>query len=80
MALAADRRRLNNLLSKIKTKNLQEWLSEASKIPELASALEGIYCGREGKINEELSCGKLYISMEWYCIDGPARVEYAYVS
>ena len=80
MTLAQERKRLNNLLNKIEAKDLQTWLKEAQEIPELIQALEGIYCGREGRIHEQLSCGRLYITMGWYRIEGPARVEYAYIS
>jgi hypothetical protein len=70
----------NKALSKIEDKRLQPWLAEASKIsPEFSTALEGIYCGREGKIKEEL-CDGIYIVMGWYTISDNPKVEYAYVS
>lgn len=70
----------NSALSKIEDKRLQPWLDEASKIsPEFSTALEGIYCGREGTIKEEL-CDGIYIIMGWYTVSDKPKVEYAYVS
>lgn len=57
-------------------------LEEASDIcPELSQALEGIYCGREGRIHEELGgfYKGLYITMGWFTIN-QTKVEFAYVS
>jgi hypothetical protein len=82
MKLAQKRKQANQLLSTIKVKNLQDWLDEAARLPGLEDALEGIFCGREGKIHEPLT-GEyegLYISMGWYTVSSNPKVEYAYVS
>ena len=82
MTLQQKRNNLNKALSKINNTILNDWLKEASDIcPEISEALEGIYCGREGKIHEELG-GQfkgIYLTMGWYTIHHP-RVEYAYIS
>ena len=62
--------------------SLQEWLDKTSKIaPDLATALEGIYCGHEGRIHQEIG-GEykgIYIVMGWHTVAETPRVEYAYV-
>lgn len=83
MTLAKKRRILNNALAKIKNTTLSDWLKEASSISnEISNALEGIYCGREGRIHVQLpgEFNKLYITMGWYSISNHPKVEYAYVS
>lgn len=84
MTKAQKRRMYNKLLSRIVHKNrnltLQEWLDEASKINiEVSAALEGIYCGLEGRVHEEIEDG-LFLTMGWYSVVDVSRVEYAYVS
>ena len=74
---------LNAKLLKLKNMELQNWLKEASDIcPELATALEGIYCGRDGEIHEQLSgdYNKLWLAMGWYTVSTTPKVEYAYIS
>lgn len=70
------RNQLNRQLAQIKDMSLQGWLDEASKI--FGDAVEGIYCGREGRIHVEVGSG-LYLTMGWYTVNTP-KVEYAYVS
>lgn len=74
---------LNRELQKINSKVLNDWLKEASDIcPELESALEGIYCGEEGRIRESLG-GQyegLWITMGWYTVYKDPKVEYAYIN
>lgn len=77
--LSQIRKNLNNQLNKIEVKNLNDWLKEASKIPELTTALEGIYCGKEGRIHSKLEDYNIYITMGWYTVD-QTIVEYCYVS
>jgi hypothetical protein len=82
MTLKQKRNHLNNALSKISSSILDDWIREASKIcPELSEALEGIYCGHEGRIHEELGgfYKGLFITMGWYKIN-TAKVEFSYVS
>lgn len=75
---------LNSKLSKIPSRTvLQDWLNQASGIcPELATALEGIYCGREGRVHQKLTGGfeSIYLTMGWYTVTDTPRVEFAYVS
>lgn len=75
--------KLNKALSKIELKGLQNWLNYASEIhPSMKTALEGIYCGREGRIHVPLDdfYTGCYLTMGWYCVSSDPRVEYAYVS
>lgn len=61
---------------------LQTWLDEAAKISTYVSAaIEGMYCGHEGKIHEEVIGynHSIYIIMGWHTVT-TARVEYAYFS
>ena len=75
---------LSKLLCKIPSNTpLQEWLDKASELhPSLQKALEGIYCGREGKIHEQLpDFGyDVWITMGWNTVSTTPRVEYAYLS
>lgn len=78
---------LNSLNSEISNLGsnlpLQEWLDKASKInPSVANALEGIYCGREGRIHEEVVGldRPIWLTMGWYTVDSTPKVEYAYFS
>jgi hypothetical protein len=82
MTLQQKRNNLNKALNKISSQILDLWLKEASDIcPELSEALEGIYCGHEGRIHEELGgfYKGLYITMGW-CKINHTKVEFAYVS
>ena len=73
------RKAFQKALNGVKSITLSEWLKEASGIsPEFSTALEGIYCGNEGRIHEEL-CDGIFITMGWNTITTP-KVEYAYVS
>jgi hypothetical protein len=73
---------LNKKLNTIQEKNLSTWLNRASSIcPELSEALDGIYCGEQGRIHQELGVfySGLYITMGWYKITS-TKVEYAYIN
>jgi hypothetical protein len=75
--------RINKVLSKISKGNtsLSDWLDIASKEhPLLAKALEGIYCGQDGSIHEQLGNTKYWIMMGWHTVSTAPRVEYAYIS
>jgi len=83
MSRTQKKNQLNAKLLKVNAKQLQEWINETSQIkPELNLALEGIYCGKEGKIHEPLTgeCEGLYITMGWYTVTDTPKVEYAYIS
>lgn len=74
---------LNRDLSKLGTLPLQEWLDSASKLrPEIAEALDGIYCGHEGSIKEavKIDAHTVYLVMGWYTVTNNPKVEYAYFS
>lgn len=83
MTRQQKRNNLNKALSKVKGIVLQDWLDEAGNIcTELKEALSGIYCGRDGKIHEELT-GEftgLFITMGWHTVSDYPKVEFAYVS
>jgi hypothetical protein len=74
---------LNKQLNAIGTNvPLQQWLDEAAKISKyVATALDGMYCGHDGKINEEVIGYDypIFITMGWHTVT-TARVEYAYFS
>ena len=73
---------LNKALAALTGLPLQQWLNKASIIcPELQQALEGMYCGKEGKIHEELQGDYkgIFVTMGWYTVVQP-KVEYAYCS
>jgi hypothetical protein len=76
--------RINRHLANLSkgTVSLQTFLDEASKLDkQLALALEGIYCGEEGRIHEAVPGTKWWIAMGWYSrIAGKPIVEYAYLS
>lgn len=76
------RKKANNLLAKVPMGPLQEWINAAANIEGFESALEGIYCGRDGSINVKLShpFEGLYLTMGWHTVSTTPRVEYAYVS
>jgi hypothetical protein len=83
MTPSQQRKKLNNALAKIKSKVLQDWIDEASDIcPELEIALQGIYCGREGRIHEQLPSpySSCYITMGWHTVANDPKVEFAYIS
>jgi len=61
---------------------LQEWLDKAAKInPNVSKALDGMYCGHEGRIHEQVEGFdyEIYLTMGWHTVT-TARVEYAYFS
>jgi hypothetical protein len=62
---------------------LQTWLEAASAInPSVSEALDGIYCGSDGRIHVEVSnMGHfIWLTMGWHTVLNTPRVEYAYVS
>jgi hypothetical protein len=78
--------RINLRLNQIGVIQLPEWLKAVSNLhDDLSTALEGIYCGTEGKVHEPLA-GEfegLYLDFGWYKdpnAEGSPKVEYAYVS
>jgi len=83
MTLSQKRKYLNKVLPNTGT-TLQQWLDNANarEIPGLSTAIEGIFCGREGSIKEELSgdYAGLYLTMGWYTVYEDPKVEYAYIS
>lgn len=74
---------LNTELNKIPLlSSLQDWLDAASKInPAIAKALDGMYCGTEGRIHEQIEGlpHEIWLTMGWYKVT-TVRVEYAYFS
>lgn len=74
---------LNNKLAEIGTNvQLQEWLDKAAQIdPGVAKALEGMYCGHDGRIHEPVEGlgHDIYLTMGWHRV-ATVRVEYAYFS
>jgi hypothetical protein len=80
MSRSQTRKHFQKQLHGVKSTELQEWLEKVSNIsPEFSAAVEGIYCGREGRIHEEL-CDGVYITMGWHTDSTNPKVEYAYVS
>lgn len=75
---------LNRDLSKLGTNlQLQEWIDRASEVrPEISEALDGIYCGHEGNLKEEIKIDAhtVYLVMGWYTVANNPKVEYAYFS
>jgi len=62
---------------------LQTWLDKASQINQpVAKALDGIYCGREGRIHVEVEGLErpVWLTMGWHTVSTTPRVEYAYFS
>jgi hypothetical protein len=62
---------------------LSDWLDAAASISkEMVEAVEGIYCGREGRIHVQLTgdYNKCWITMGWHTVANTPKVEYAYVS
>lgn len=70
---------LNNRLSKLNGLSLSDWL-EKSK--EIITIEDGIYCGREGRVNEKIQGVEhdIWLTMGWYTVDTIPKVEYAYLS
>ena len=62
---------------------IDEFAHKASVIhPEIASALDGFYCGRSGEIREPVFGDRL-LCMQWHTNSDSAlnaRVEWAYIS
>jgi hypothetical protein len=84
MTRTQQKAKLNKVLSDIPSSApLQEWIDAVSKLHEdFSKALEGIYCGREGKIHEELhgDFERFWLDMGWYTVADTPRVEFAYIS
>lgn len=74
---------LNNQLNAIGTNRpLQEWLDQASAInSSIAKALNGMYCGHDGRIHEQVEGlgHEIWLTMGWHTVS-TVRVEYAYFS
>lgn len=70
---------LNKELVKLDGKPLQEWLKAAA---EIIQTEDGIYCGREGSIKEQILGvpHEIWLTMGWYTVDKIPKVEYAYLS
>ena len=62
--------------------NLSEFLSRLSGLhPDLDAALDGIYCGRDGRVSEPIADWGRSINFNWYSTEGRKHVvEYAYIS
>jgi hypothetical protein len=62
------------------TRDLPElgtWLERVEQIhPDLATAVAGIYCGRDGRLSEEVPNTNKLLVMGWH----NGRVEYGYIS
>lgn len=57
---------------------ISTWLARISAIddPTLTAAIEGIWCGRNGRVRIELAGGPTHLCMGWY----HNRVEWSYLS
>jgi hypothetical protein len=81
-----DVNKLNKELSKLSTgkTSLQDFINAASELnPGIATALEGIYCGTEGKVHEQIPDTRYWIAFGWYKDPtslSPPKVAYAYIS
>lgn len=84
MTLAQKRKKAQKSLSSIATPLLlQTWLNMVSAIStEFSEALEGIYCGREGRVHVPLNgeYSGVWLDFGWYTVQSNPKVEYAYVS
>jgi len=84
--LRARKNELNAQLAALGVIPLQNWLDKASTLhPSLAEALEGIYCGEQGDVHQELTgeLQGLWLRFGWYTSDksvAPPRVEFVYLS
>lgn len=70
---------LNGQLTKLDGLPLQEWLEKSKDI---ITTEDGIYCGREGRVKEQIQNveHEIWLTMGWYTVDTTPRVEYAYLS
>jgi len=70
---------LNGQLAKLDGLPLSEWLEKSKAIITIE---DGIYCGREGQVKEQIQGvgHEIWLAMGWYTVDKIARVEYAYLS
>lgn len=75
----AHDRKVRNALCDLASKRLtlSDFLQQASALdPEIATALEGIYTGSEGRTHEWLPSRERYLVLTWY----NKKVEVAYIS
>lgn len=79
------RKEIGKLSSKMLS--LQDWIDSAKQIdPLVDEAVEGIYCGTEGRMNVQLGNTRYYLFMMWYIDPAAAdrgvkpKVETCYVS
>ena len=70
---------LNGQLVKLEGLPLTEWLEKSKAIIQIE---DGIYCGREGRVNEQVLGveHEIWLTMGWYTVDTTPKVEYAYLS
>jgi hypothetical protein len=61
---------------------LSEFLGRLNGVhPDLDAALEGIYCGHEGRITEPIGDWGHHLCFNWYSTEGRKHVvEWAYIS
>lgn len=70
---------LNRQLTKLDGLPLIEWLEKSKAIITIE---DGIYCGREGRVKEQIQGveHEIWLTMGWYTVDTTPKVEYAYLS
>lgn len=79
MAKASEMRQMRNVVAESVDglPTLQQWLDRiAAHGGVLAAAVEGIWCGREGRASLEIDGTRSLLIVGWY----EGRVEFAYVS
>lgn len=61
---------------------LQEWINKVSQVDQLLSnAVEGIYCGEDGEMREQIGEYPHFLLMQWHSVTpGNPKVEVAYIS
>ena len=61
--------------------SLPDWINTVAAIdPLLAEATEGIYCGEDGRITEQIGDLDHMLVATWHTINGRAKVETCYIS